>query len=498
MVATSQATGKTTPKKSRKNASFAPGVGIGAVSRLTGGTRAHATDKASSARFEIKVFPLTAAYIPYYFSVLQGKNSPAAGVAKLSSHSSESLRLTKQAAHKHITSYIPPYYCRQFQGKEKVARMIKQAASSVVSLVCPPRLSRRLFLLAHSLLLAGLAAAQSPPTISKAFSAASVAKNQSVTLTFTITNPNPATDLTNVAFSDNLPSGLIIANPDSLVPDPVLGNCDPTGTTGVITPAPSNISLTGGQIPANATCTFSIDVLAISGGDQVNTTGHISSTEGGTGGTATATVTVVVADLTIAKTHVGNFQRGQVGAVYTITVTNSGGADTDSQVTVTDTLPVGLTATTISGSNWTCTAPPTLKCTRLDALSPGLSFEDITLTVNVAGTAALTVTNTAVVSGGGEVNTSNDTATDPTTVIPESDLTISKTHAGSFVPGQTGTYTITISNVGAGPTAGTVTVVDTLPSPLTATAISGTGWTCSVGTLTCTRADVLVAGASYP
>jgi len=179
--------------------------------------------------------------------------------------------------------------------------MIKQAASSVgVSLVGPRRLSRRLFLLAHSVLLAGLAAAQSPPTISKAFSAASVAKNQSVTLTFTITNPNPATDLTNVAFSDNLPSGLIIANPDSLVPDPVLGNCDPTGTTGVITPAPSNISLTGGQIPANATCTFSIDVLAISGGDQVNTTGHISSTEGGTGGTATATVTVVVADLTIA------------------------------------------------------------------------------------------------------------------------------------------------------------------------------------------------------
>src|SRR3954469_5599210 len=55
----------------------------------------------------------------------------------------------------------------------------------------------------------GLAQAQSPPTISKAFSTASVPLNGSATLTFTITNPNPATDLTTVSVNDNLPSGLI-------------------------------------------------------------------------------------------------------------------------------------------------------------------------------------------------------------------------------------------------------------------------------------------------
>src|SRR5262245_28406673 len=100
------------------------------------------------------------------------------------------------------------------------------------------------------------AAAQSPPTITKTFSAPIVPLNTSVTMTFSITNPNPATDLTGVAFSDNLPSGLIIANPDSLVVDPILGQCDPTGITGVIAPAANSISLSGGQIPANATCTF--------------------------------------------------------------------------------------------------------------------------------------------------------------------------------------------------------------------------------------------------
>src|SRR5260221_11520539 len=127
-----------------------------------------------------------------------------------------------------------------------------------------------------------------PPSIVKSFSAATDPLNTSVTLTFTITNPNGATDLTGVSFNDTLPSGLIIANPDSLVPDPILGNCDVTGTTGVISPAVTTISLTGGNIPSCKSCTFSIDVLAIAGGTQVNTTDPVTSNEGGTGNTATA------------------------------------------------------------------------------------------------------------------------------------------------------------------------------------------------------------------
>ncbi|HSP17685.1 MAG TPA: hypothetical protein VLV78_23270 [Thermoanaerobaculia bacterium] len=43
-----------------------------------------------------------------------------------------------------------------------------------------------------------------------------------------------------------------------------------------------------------------------------------------------------------------------------------------------------------------------------------------------------------------------------------------------------------------------VTVADTLPAGLTATATSGTGWTCTLATLTCTRNDALAGAASYP
>ena len=261
-------------------------------------------------------------------------------------------------------------------------------------------------LLLTAFVFSGLAQAQSPPTIVKSFSAVTVGLNNSVTLTFTLSNPNPATDLTGVSFSDDMPAGLLIANPDSLG-----GTCD----TSVVVLSPTNISLVGAVLLANSSCTLSIDVLATTAGDQVNTTGPVTSVEGGTGGTATATVSVLVPDLTITKTHTGNFVRPQTGATYTITVSNSGGADTSALITVDDNLPAGLTATDLSGPNWNCTLSP-LQCTRGDVLFAGTSFEPITLTVNVAANAASSVTNMATVSGGAESNTANDSASDVTQI----------------------------------------------------------------------------------
>ena len=167
-------------------------------------------------------------------------------------------------------------------------------------------------------------------------------------------------------------------------------------------------------------------------------------------------------------------------------------------VTVTDTLPAGLTATAISGTGWTCVLG-TLTCTRSDVLLAGASYPAITLTVDVANNAAAGLTNSVSVSGGGETNTANDTATNPTTVIQLPDLTIAKSHTGNFTQGQAGaTYSIIVTNSGFAATSGQVTVTDTLPPGLTATAINGNGWTCVLGTLTCTRSDALAVGSSYP
>jgi hypothetical protein len=100
-------------------------------------------------------------------------------------------------------------------------------------------------------------------------------------------------------------------------------------------------------------------------------------------------------------------------------VTNSGTGPTVGVVTMSDAVPTGLTATAISGTGWTCptgtlTSPVT--CTRSDALAAATSYPAITLTVNVAANAAASVTNTVTVTGGGELNTGNDTASDVTII----------------------------------------------------------------------------------
>src|SRR5438874_11942758 len=81
---------------------------------------------------------------------------------------------------------------------------------------------------------------------------------------------------------------------------------------------------------------------------------------------------------------------------------------------------------------------------------------------------------------------------------PVADMTIAKGHNGNFTQGDAGdTYTLTATNSGNHASSGTVTVVDTLPSGLAATNITGSGWSCTLATLTCTRSDTLAASSGY-
>jgi|ERR1039458_4053229 uncharacterized repeat protein (TIGR01451 family) len=121
-------------------------------------------------------------------------------------------------------------------------------------------------------------------------------------------------------------------------------------------------------------------------------------------------------DLVISKTHAGSFTQGDTGDAYTITVTNNGTAATVDAVSVVDALPAGLTATAISGAGWTADLG-SLTCTRSESLAAGAGYPPITVIVDVSTNATANLTNTVNVSGGGEINTANDAASDPTTVI---------------------------------------------------------------------------------
>ena len=204
------------------------------------------------------------------------------------------------------------------------------------------------------------------------------------------------------------------------------------------------------------------------------------------------------ASLSITKTHTGNFTQGQNGATYSVTVSNATGAGpTSGTVSVTETVPAGLTLVPMSGTGWTCPAGGTT-CTRSDALNGGASYPPITVTVDVAANATSPEVNAVGVSGGGSASAN---ATDSTIIIANPPvLSIGKTHTGNFTQGQNGaTYTVTVSNApGSGPTTGLVTVTEAVPTGMTLVSMNGgTTWNCTV-LPTCTTSSVLNGGSSYP
>ena len=211
-------------------------------------------------------------------------------------------------------------------------------------------------------------------------------------------------------------------------------------------------------------------------------------------------VLAAVPDLSPVTFHGSNFIQGQ-SDTYFIVVNNLGPVATSGTVTVADTLPAGLTASAMSGPGWSCTLGPPPTCNRSDALNGSSAYPIISLTVDVAANASSPVTNTVNVSGGGETNTANNSASDSTVIVPAvGDLTTGfVTPFPQLFQGQNNlSYQVTTSNVGNIPSSGSVTVVNTLSTGLTATAISGTGWTCTLSNLTCTRADSLPINSAFP
>jgi uncharacterized repeat protein (TIGR01451 family) len=140
-------------------------------------------------------------------------------------------------------------------------------------------------------------------------------------------------------------------------------------------------------------------------------------------GMSSAPATISVSpDLMLVATHTGKFAQGKNGATYTISVSNIGNAATTGAVTVTNAVPAGLTAVSIAGNGWTCTQP-TGPCSRSDTAPANAHYPAITVTVNVKADAPASVTSTVAVSGGGETNTANNTATDVINIPSSCNLT---------------------------------------------------------------------------
>lgn len=80
------------------------------------------------------------------------------------------------------------------------------------------------------------------------------------------------------------------------------------------------------------------------------------------------------------------------------------------------------------------------------------------------------------------------------------DLSITKDLNDPLVAGRSGTYALTVTNVGPSATVGDVTVTDELPEGLSFVAVEAEGWECGheAGTVTCTTTQTIAAGQTVP
>jgi len=230
-------------------------------------------------------------------------------------------------------------------------------------------------------------------TLAKAFSPATI--NAGVgnvsTLTITLSNPNATVATLSAPLTDTLPAGVTIA-------------ATPNGSTtcgGVVSTGVNTVTLTGGSIPANGTCTVTVDVTAPTAGNYINqlAAGALQTSNGTNVAPAFATLTVNPlvppgGPPTLGKAFSPVLINAGGVSTLTITLSNPNVAVATLNVPFTDTLPTGVViaatpnaSTTCSGTGAVSASPGgstvTLPATRSIPASVGGIAGTCTVTVNV-------------------------------------------------------------------------------------------------------------------
>jgi len=275
-----------------------------------------------------------------------------------------------------------------------------------------------------------------PPLVAKDFVATFISVGGATNLNFTITNPN-STPLTGVSLTDVLPSGLSVANSTTSV-------CGGTNNL-VVTAATRTIQLTGATVPANnGTCTFSVTVTGASEGSQVNVTGNVNSTQGGQGGTATDTVTVINPP-TLAKTFTPNQIQLNGTSTLQFTLSNPNTTLALNTLAFTDSLPSGVTAPNTGATTVCSDGSYSISSNVISFTKPSLAAgTNCVFSITVTGTSAglkTNITSTVTTSN----SDSGTAATANLTVVASP--TITKAFNPSMIlVGGTSTVTLTLSN----------------------------------------------------
>ena len=261
--------------------------------------------------------------------------------------------------------------------------------------------------------------------------------------TITVTNSGDGT-ATGATVVDTLPTGLTYVS------------SSPTGTA-----SGSTVTWNLGNIAPGDSETITLTVRATEGGAKANTVvassgGNILRPE------ATASTNILVPGITLEKTgRAAMFVGNQ--ATYTLTATNSGNAPLTG-VTITDTIPAGLTYESSSPSGTESGSTVTWD---IGSLAVG---GNATVTITLEADAEGTVTNSASVSA--TEGAVADAATLEVRVLAAPGATIQLTDSADPVTeGEEVDFTVTVSNQGRSAMTG-VTVNVSIPTAMTVTSTS--------------------------
>ena len=313
------------------------------------------------------------------------------------------------------------------------------------------------------------ATVNAPPVLAKSFSEPSIPAGGNSTLTLTLSNPDSTAASITSVLTDTFPSGMSVSGKASTT----------CGGTVSATIGQSVVTLTGGAIPADGSCTVTLAGTAPTTGNYINSvpSGALKTSNGNNVSPAVATLTVtpVSTPVMVPPTLGKSFSPAaiSVGGVSTLvlTLSNSNSVIDTMTAPLTDHLPAGMTVD--GAESTTCGgAVDALKGSTTVTLTGGTipANGSCTVTVSVSPDCGCLYYNSVSAGALKTDNGSNAAAAVATLTVtkapaPGGTPSVSKFfYPDEIRPGASTTLTITLKNTDAKAATLTAPFTDQLPS----------------------------------